>query len=344
MRFTFPIVTLSKGGAQRMLAEVANGLAEKGHDITILLSKSGVIEFDMKATIKVVPDHFPIDSFPPADVIVSNFYTTVPPCQLAAEKGLGTHIRYTHCYEPIFMPNQAETFLSYHVTPHLFVVSEAQKKLVDVNHGLNAKVIPNGINPVFKNLHTKKTNGPLQISAIVRLSEGGLWHRQQNYLIEQLRIVKLAHPEVQINLFCPPAELTISKSLQEIKMLNEFTFHTPANDQELCMLYNQTDIFVTSSIFESSLLTGLEAMACGAALVTTYAGGNMDYAKHYKNCLVSSRMDNQLSKDIMTLIKDPFLRHYLIVNGEAEAKKWTIQRTVDTFEEKAREILTRLGQ
>src|SRR5690348_1634639 len=119
-----------------MLTEVANGLVEKGHEVTILLSEIGIIEFDMKAAIKVVSHDFPALAFPSADVIVSNYYTTVQPCQLAAEQGLGTHIRYSHCYEPMFMPNQAETFLSYYVTPHIFVVSEAQKKLVDVNHGL----------------------------------------------------------------------------------------------------------------------------------------------------------------------------------------------------------------
>ncbi|MEW4154013.1 glycosyltransferase family 4 protein [Bacillus thuringiensis] len=328
MKCTFPIVTLSKGG----------------HKVTILLSEIGIIEFDMKAAIKVVSHDFPAHTFPSADVIVLNYYTTVQPCQLAAEQGLGTHIRYSHCYEPMFMPNQAETFLSYHVTPHIFVVSEAQKKLVDVNHGLDAKVVPNGINPIFKRIHNQKTSGPLHISAIVRLSEGGLWHRQQDYLIEQLRLVKQAHPEVQINFFCPPIELTMSKSLQQIKLLNEFTLHTPSNDQELCLLYNQSDIFVTSSIFESSLLTGLEAMACGAALVTTYAGGNMDYIKHLKNCLVSSRMNNQLSQDIITLINDPHLRQHLISNGETEAKKWTIQRTVNTFEKNAKNIVKLLNR
>lgn len=342
MKFTFAIVTLSKGGAQRMLAEVANGLVAKGHEVDILLSDIGIVEFDMLANIKVVNSNFPLESFPKADVIISNFYTTVPPCDLASANDLGTHIRYAHCYEPMFLPDQAASFLSYQVTPHLFVVSEAQKKLVDVNHGLDAKVIPNGINSIFRNTNTRREQDTLQVSAIVRLSEGGIWHRQQEYLIDQLTLVKKAYPNIQINLFCPPQELSNSAALQKMKLLKEFNFYTPKNDEELCKLYNQTNIFVTSSIFESSLLTGIEAMKCGAALVTNYAGGNMDYAKNEVNCLVSRRGKDQIANNIIRLIEEPYLRKILATNGEEEALKWTIQRTVDTFEEEVNKIIGKI--
>ena len=43
MKILFPIETLCKGGGQRMLAEIMNGLAIKGHDVTILMPPSGKV-------------------------------------------------------------------------------------------------------------------------------------------------------------------------------------------------------------------------------------------------------------------------------------------------------------
>lgn len=55
MRLTFPILTLSRGGAQRMLAELANRLAEIGHEVVVLLPSHGIVEYEMKCPIITAP-------------------------------------------------------------------------------------------------------------------------------------------------------------------------------------------------------------------------------------------------------------------------------------------------
>ena len=47
-------------------------------------------------------------------------------------------------------------------------------------------------------------------------------------------------------------------------------------------------------------------MKCGAALVTTYKGGNIDYCRHEENALVSYRFENRLAHDILRLVHDRF--------------------------------------
>lgn len=96
--------------------------------------------------------------------------------------------------------------------------------------------------------------------------------------------------------------------------------------------YNETDIFVNSSTYDSASIPGLEAMRCGAALVTTYNGGNMDYCRHEQNGLMSYRYENRLAADISRLIEDADLRRRLAAAGEIEAAKWTWERSVDAFE------------
>ncbi|WP_318618920.1 glycosyltransferase [Priestia megaterium] len=332
-KFTFPILTLCKGGAQRMLADISNGLVEGGHDVTILMPPQGDVEYETKA--KLVRSNNSILSesdYPESDIIVSNFYSTVPSAEEASKNGKGIHVRFSLCYEPVFLPNQDRSFQSYNITPHLIVISKHQQELISLLHGIPGDTIPIYVKPHFENLNI--SNKTINISAIVRLPEGGFsWQRDQDYLIEQLRIVKEQYPNLNFNLICPPNELVNSPYLQKIQEENIFTFYTPADDIELCHCYNQADIFVTSSIFESAVLTGLEAMKCGAALVTTYAGGNTEYCVHEHNCLMSYRYENRLALDIIRLIEDKSLREKLSKQGQKEAESWSIEKTVSRFED-----------
>lgn len=103
MRFTFPILTLSHGGAQRMLVELANGLTAMGHQVTILMPVDGVVSYDVRSTL-IRSTHMELQEqdYPIGDVIVSNFHTTVPTSQAASNQGKGIHVRLSLCYEPLF--------------------------------------------------------------------------------------------------------------------------------------------------------------------------------------------------------------------------------------------------
>ncbi len=333
MKFTFPILTLCKGGAQRMLAEITNGLVERGHDVTILMPPQGDVEFDLKAVIiRTSSSSIKEEDYPHSDVIISNYYTIVPEAEKASKKGKGVHIRLSLCYEPVFLPDNHITFPTYHVTSKLMVLSNWQQNLIQLIHGIRGEIVPVGVSSSFKNLHIRKPDDPLEISAVIRKPEGGFsWHREQIFLINHLRIVKERYPHIQMNLFCTPAELASSPELQHLKNNGQFRFYTPADDIELCYHYNQADIFVNSSTYDSASLPGLEAMKCGAALVTTYAGGNSDYCKHEETCLLSYRYESNLSNDITRLIKDSKLRCLLASRGEKEALNWTWDRSLQAF-------------
>ncbi|MBZ6484005.1 glycosyltransferase [Priestia aryabhattai] len=335
IRFVFPILTLCKGGAQRMLADISNGLVERGHNVTIVMPPQGDIEYDIIA--KVLRTKHAILSekdYPQGDIIVSNFYSTVSSAQQASQNGKGTHVRFSLCYEPVFLPDQDISFQSYNQTPHLIVISEYQKDLISLLHGINGKTVPIYVNPNFRDLNIRSENNPLTISAIIRKPEGGYsWQRDQSYLIEQLRIVRKKYPQLKFNLISPPNEMESSLSLKQLRKSGEFHFYTPANDTELCYYYNQADIFITSSIFETAVLPGLEAMKCGAALVAVYAGGNTEYCRHEETCLLSYRYENRLALDISRLIEDQNLRKELTERGKQEAELWNIKKTVSAFED-----------
>lgn len=211
-----------------------------------------------------------------------------------------------------------------------------------MNHGIKGRIVPIGVGPVFKNTKIRDRNKRLVISAIMRKPEGGFSaHREQDYLLQQLNKVKAHHPEVEIYLISPPEEQAESATLQALVNDERYQIRTPANDTELCFHYSESDIFVSSSTFDTGSLPGIEAMRCGAALVTVYAGGNKEYCTHGHNCLMSYRFQNRLADDIITLIRDPSLRQRLARKGEEVSQDFTWEKSTRIFQNMLFEIVSR---
>ncbi|WP_379130619.1 glycosyltransferase family 4 protein [Paenibacillus sp. sgz500958] len=344
MRVTIPILTLCRGGAQRMLLELANHLVTLGHEVNLVMPLGGVVEYEIRCGIILTgKKNLEAIDFPYADVIVSNYYTTVAPAQEASELGRGVHIRLALCYEPSFLPNNNLSYASYHICKNLMVISRWEQETIRLNHGIKGKIIPVGVGPAFYNQGFRELPWKrVLVSAIVRKPEGGFsGHREQEYLLRQLKWVKEVHPEVDIYLITPPAELSQSVMLQELADDGMFQMRTPGNDEELCFHYNETDIFVSSSTYDSGSLPGLEAMRCGAALVTTYAGGNMEYCVHEHNCLMSYRHENQLGNDVIRLINDRGLRQRLAGNGEQDSQRFNWERSAEVFQKEIYHFLSK---
>lgn len=344
MRFTFPIVTLCHGGAQRMLAEITNRLTTCGHEVYIVMPEQGVVQYDIHSNL-VRTSHTELyeADFPISDIIISNFYTTVPVAEQASKNGKGIHIRLSLCYEPTFLIESQVSFPSYHMVPNLLVLSRWQQQMIFYNHGICGSIVPVGINDFFKNLQIREeTEQSVNVSAMIRRPEGGFaWHREQNYLIAQLIQVKTHYPSVRINLICPPDEYYQSPILQTLKDTGHFVIFTPADDLELRYHYNHTDIFVSSGTYDTGSLPGLEAMRCGAALVTLYAGGNTEYAVNEVNCLMTYRYENKLATDIIRLIENSTLRKELAMKGEQDSYRFSWERSYAAFESAVNDMFSR---
>ncbi|MEK4326506.1 glycosyltransferase family 4 protein [Paenibacillus sp. FSL R7-0297] len=346
MRLTFPVLTLSRGGAQRMLAELANRLAEIGHEVVVLIPSHGIVEYDMKCPIITAPaTMLTEDDFPYGDVIISNYYTTVPVAERASEQGKGLHIRLALCYEPTFLPNNNLSFASYNITRNLLVLSRWQQEIIRINHGIKGRIVPIGLSPVFTNTHLRGSGGnKIVVSAIMRRPEGGFSsHREQDYLLQQLDIVRQRHPEVEIYIITPPSEYASSETLQALLGDGRFQIRTPGNDSELSYHYNESDIFVSSSTHDTGSLPGLEAMRCGAALVTVYSGGNLEYCVHGHNCLMSYRYENRLAEDVSSLVNNKKLRQRLSARGELDSGRFTWERSMQIFQTELFEIVSKQG-
>ena len=96
----------------------------------------------------------------------------------------------------------------------------------------------------------------------------------------------------------------------------KFEYHYRPTGETLRSIYASCDIYLCASWYEGLGMPSMEAMACGAALVTTNTGGSQDYAFDGKTALVSApREPEKLANNVVRLLNDEPLRCELAKNG-----------------------------
>ena len=102
--------------------------------------------------------------------------------------------------------------------------------------------------------------------------------------------------------------------------------------KETVDIYNEISIFVCATIEEGFGLTGLEAMACGAALVSTSYEGVKEYAVDKVNCLLSPVCNSgKLAENIEYLIRNDEKRMKLAMNGVKMAQDHSWENAMNIF-------------
>lgn len=98
-------------------------------------------------------------------------------------------------------------------------------------------------------------------------------------------------------------------------------------------VYNATRVFVQSSRHEGFGLTAIEAMACGAALVTTDCGGSRDYAFTDSTAVVVPPGDSgALTAAVDSLLDDPERADNLAAAGADSVRKFDWSRSAEELE------------
>ena len=94
-------------------------------------------------------------------------------------------------------------------------------------------------------------------------------------------------------------------------------------------LLRDSDLFIDLSDYQAFGRTGLEAMACGNAVVLPVEGGSGEYARHMHNALlVDTRDENACLESITALIEDKALLGRLKQKGLETSMNYSIQQAV----------------
>jgi len=122
--------------------------------------------------------------------------------------------------------------------------------------------------------------------------------------------------------------------LSAFEIPSSFVIVKPSSDDELIQIFNEFEIFISSSLEEGFGLPGLEAMACGACLLTSNSGGTKEYAVDGFNALLFEPYNIDLfAKRLTLIICDLGLRLKLKQNAFNTVKGFSPERTLEQFYE-----------
>jgi glycosyltransferase involved in cell wall biosynthesis len=114
----------------------------------------------------------------------------------------------------------------------------------------------------------------------------------------------------------------------QIELQSEVTHMFGVPDEDLANLYSGAAAFVYPSLYEGFGLPVLEAMACGAPVITTRETACGDLAGD-SAWLVEAENEGQLEEALTAVLEQPSLAAELRQKGMARAKSFSWQRTAE---------------
>jgi glycosyltransferase involved in cell wall biosynthesis len=356
MKINFVMMGTKKSGGTRHLFILANGLAEKGHEVTIIsLGPKEHIWFNFDKRVKFI---FPEKSFffpgvgmksvssifngilrkisknyeidrikllakniPNADVSIATYYPTAYSVFLS---GKGKMCYYVQHYEKIFSKDSFDSSLaegSYYLPLRKFAVSDWLVKLMQLKSNSKVSYTGAGVDlDVFKpsNKKDEKT-----ILGMFREDE---WKGGKE-LFEAFNIIRKKDPEVKFKVIGNP--ITIKKRLKELGLTIECEIFYGKNgemldDKSVSKLFSESSLFLFTSHLEGFGSPPLEAMACGTPSVVTNCEGIRDFARNEVNSLiVPIKNSKKVAEAALRLLEDKELYKKIRKEGLITSRKFT---------------------
>lgn len=316
MQINFNSFCLSLGGGNRVILELADGLTERGHDVTIThmgcpsyyswygkpkckmidLNPNAVLRFFKKYYLRKKGFDYNLDgllaqSIPPCDVNVATENTTVYPTLFS---GKGKPVYLVQHYESLFHPDDpvkaAKAEFTYDLPLQKLCVSNWLARKV------NGEYLGNGINlKKFRNLGLKR------VYDIMVISRNIPWKGNYSPVVSGLR----------------------AKGYRVLVV-------SDVSEAELVQSYNVSKTFVyLSDMKEGFGLPPIEAMRCGSVAIMTPC---TEYCVHEENSLLLNSEDfvEQIDGYLADLKNESYINS-LVKGGAETAIDFDFKDVIDRF-------------
>ena len=216
---------------------------------------------------------------------------------------------------------------------HVTAVSQATKQALMKHYNTPEEkitVIPCGVGPAFQRVTDttllEETRSKFSLHHPLILSVGTLEPRKNH-----LGLIKAFHTVVQRG--NTQAILAIAggkgwlyeetqQAVKDLQLENRVRFLGRVSDQELITLYSLADIFAFPSFFEGFGIPPLEAMACGAPVITSNASSLPEVAGDAA-LLIDPHNTEAIAEALERLLDDEDLRKELQQKGYQQATTYT---------------------
>lgn len=348
--FALPNYRSMPSGGYHVHYTYANLLQARGHDVTILFPRkvfggAGIkdrvkaplwkfktrlrnrplvtsIKLDHRIKTKLVSD-LTEQNLPDADILIATAWPTAESLAVASPR-CGKKFYIVYDYE-FLMTAPAEHFIRIKQTYTMGFCNVATSEIVeDVITGAGGKItanIPCGLDfEAFGLDIAPEKRAPLTLGFPIR---HGSYKGAGDAIATANQLKEKYGKKLSITAF-GSEYIDIPSSINWLQYPSQI---------ELRNFYNQHSVFLLPSRYEGFGLPALEAMACGAALVTADNGGHRNYAFHEKTALVVPvKRPDLMAEAIDRLFNSDSLRLRLAHAGHDHVQQYTWTTAVDKLE------------
>ncbi len=203
---------------------------------------------------------------------------------------------------------------------NIVAINEYTKTQVAPFHNARVWVIRNAVDEAFFDLNNKEEPDIGNILLV-----GGVRRRKDIFTaLKAVNTVLQDDIHVKLNIVGPvDSEYGVEANdfINSNNLNNNVIIHGLVDADKLMDLYLKADIFLLTSLEESSPISLVEAMAAGKPVVSTNVGGISEMVKNNKNAfLLDTKDDNEIAKSINTIVKDRKLRERFSAESNKIAK------------------------
>jgi glycosyltransferase involved in cell wall biosynthesis len=318
VKVTFLAPHLRIAGGVRAILTYADRLAGRGHDVTLVVPAGGRTAAWWRNARRRGPDWVPgfrprlrwvsrwsAAALPDGDAIVATAWQSAPVVAAAPPRCGGKFYLVQH-YESLYHGEPGAADATYRLPLAKLVISTWLRDVMRERFDSDAEIL---VTPVDAALFHR-------VPVAVRTSRPRVLMLHHEYawkgVSDGLTAVARVRPRV-------PGLWLVGFGVKPPRPPSPYDeFHADPPQDALAALYSGCDIYLCPSWDEGLGMPSMEAMACGAALVTYDNGGCRDYALDGATALVAPRRDvDALAAALARLATDAALRGRLAAAGTA---------------------------
>jgi glycosyltransferase involved in cell wall biosynthesis len=258
----------------------------------------------LRARLRWLPRFDPA-RLPDGDALVATAWQTADAVAQAPAR-CGAKAYLVQHYESLYHGEPARVDATYRLPLRKICISTWLAEIMREKFGALAEVLVTPVDPaLFHPVSNGQADDRLRV---LMLHHDYAWKGVADGL-EAVARVRARHPELCLVGFGvkPP---------RGVGPYDEF--HADLPQERLAWLYSRCPIYLCPSWDEGLGMPPMEAMACGAALVTYDNGGCRDYARDGETALVAPRRDVEaLGRALARMVEDAALRVRLARAGQA---------------------------
>lgn len=336
LHITYVMTWTGVCGGTKIILEHSNRLTERGHKITLISHDSRPDWFNLNSKIEFIQvpwGEILGARIPKCDLIVATYWREMYEC---VEQKIAPVVYFEqgdfHLFDLEKLDERTYNYIKkqFETVKFVYTVSSFAKRKIKELYNKEAIVIPNAVDDriFFPNENKDKNLENNEEINIALIGDGNSKFKKIGNILDAIKTVQSEGYNTKVNWISPTEQ-------------ERTDFKAIVNPPQMIIgnTLRKSDIYICASMYESFCLPVLEAMTCGAAVITTNNGGNMDFVEENKNALLIEKDNvNDIAEKIKILINNPELRKKISNNGIETSRLFNWEKIIDKIEEYYKEV------